>query len=88
MATTSQFSQGSDGNFEVPVSAPLLINVDDLADILGISVRSVWRLHSANELPKPVNLRSSIRWRLADIQKWVDAGCPPQDNGRSRPSRK
>ncbi|WP_432212216.1 helix-turn-helix transcriptional regulator [Anaerobaca lacustris] len=53
-----------------------LINVNELADILGISMRHLWRMKAAGELPEPVHLRNSVRWLLADIERWLEMGCP------------
>lgn len=71
----------------VPVRQPLLITVDELATLLGISVRSVWRLHSAHRIPEPVRLAGNVRWRLSEVRGWVDSGCPSLDNGKSRSSK-
>ncbi len=60
--------------------SPLLVNVEVLSQLLGVSVRSVWRMHSGHRIPKPVRLAGSVRWRLGEIQAWVDAGCPPLKN--------
>ncbi len=65
----------------------LLITVDELGDVLGISVRSVWRLLSAHRIPEPIRLAGSVRWRRSEVQAWVDAGCPELDNRKGRSSR-
>jgi predicted DNA-binding transcriptional regulator AlpA len=62
----------------------LLTAVGGVAQLLGISVRSVWRLHSAHRIPEPIRLAGNVRWRVAEIQAWVDAGCPALDNGRKQ----
>jgi predicted DNA-binding transcriptional regulator AlpA len=72
-----------DTNAEARIpNAPLLIPDTGVAELLGISVRSVWRLHSAHRIPQPIRLAGSVRWRVAEIQAWVDAGCPQLENGR------
>ena len=58
---------------------PLLISVNELARILTISPRSIWRRLSCGEFIKPVRLGSSVRWRLQEVRSWIDDGCPPQD---------
>ena len=55
-----------------------LITAKELSKILSISSRTVWRLRSAGKLPKPVKVGSSIRWRLSDIDLWIELGCPEQ----------
>ena len=55
-----------------------LINVRTVAKMLATSVRSVWRYRSAGRLPKSVNVGSSIRWRMSDIQLWIEWNLPSQ----------
>jgi excisionase family DNA binding protein len=59
----------------------LLIKAEEVAQILGVSVRSVWRLHSAGRMPAPVRFAGSVRWRRTQVEQWIDEGCPVQDNG-------
>ena len=53
-----------------------LLSVKDLAKVLAISVRTVWRLRSAGKLPSPVLVDSSCRWVERDIERWINLGCP------------
>jgi predicted DNA-binding transcriptional regulator AlpA len=39
--------------------------------MLAVSIRTLWRLASEDKL-KPIRIGRSVRWRLADIQKFVD----------------
>jgi predicted DNA-binding transcriptional regulator AlpA len=56
---------------------PLLITVRDIARLMKISVRKVWRLRSAQLIPEPVRLGgTTVRWRYDEVRKWIDAGCP------------
>lgn len=54
----------------------LLLSADELAAMLSISKRSLWRLRSAGQLPRPVQLGGSTRWRRIEVEEWVAAGCP------------
>ncbi len=54
----------------------ILLSADDLAHLLCLSKRSVWRFHSADKLPKPIRLGRSVRWRRDEIEKWIAAGLP------------
>ena len=56
---------------------PLLISADQLAEMLQISTRTLWRLLSAGKLITPVHIGGSTRWRLEQVRKWIDEGCPP-----------
>lgn len=55
---------------------PALISATELADLLQISTRTLWRLRSAGKLVEPIKLGGSTRWRLDEVQKWIAAGCP------------
>ena len=55
---------------------PLLIDIHTLSALLGRSVASLERDQAAGRLPAPVRLGGSKRWRRADIESWVAAGCP------------
>jgi predicted DNA-binding transcriptional regulator AlpA len=57
-------------------SAPIMMTADELAETLCISKRQVWRLKSKGDIPKPVTIARSVRWRRADILQWIEAGCP------------
>ena len=54
----------------------LLISAPEVAKILGISARSVWRLHSAGKLISPIRLGGAVRWRRDEILRWIAEGCP------------
>jgi predicted DNA-binding transcriptional regulator AlpA len=44
-----------------------MLDVKRLAEKLGASVRTVWRLVSAGVLPKPVQVGGSTRWFESDF---------------------
>ena len=54
----------------------VLLNVEDLSSLLGISVRTIWRRESTGDVPKPVRIGGLVRWRRSDIDAWIEAGCP------------
>ena len=56
-----------------------LLTVKDLSGRLRISTRQVWKLLASGRIPKPVRLSRSVRWRLGDIEDWVDMGCPSRE---------
>jgi len=67
---------------EAVVTEPLLISVDQLADLLQVSTRTCWRLLSASALPQPIHVGSSVRWRMAEVKQWISEGCPtPVESG-------
>ncbi len=56
--------------------ASLLLSATNLADLLQVSKRTLWRLRSAGKLPRPVQLGGSVRWNADEIRQWIAAGCP------------
>ena len=60
-----------------------LLNVDEVAKVLSVSVRTVWRLVSAGELPPPMKVGKRLRrWRARDIENYINGDRP-----KSKPSR-
>jgi excisionase family DNA binding protein len=62
----------------------LLLNAQQLAMILDVSQRTIWRLRDTGRLPRPIRIGGAVRWRRADVEKWIDDGCPApssRDNG-------
>lgn len=55
---------------------PALLTVKQLAELLQLSTRSIWRLRSTARLPKPVEIGGSVRWKSDEVRRWIDAGCP------------
>lgn len=53
-----------------------LIDVDETAEMLGVGARTVWRLRDSGRMPAPITIGKCIRWRVADIAAWIQAGCP------------
>lgn len=53
-----------------------LITANQLADMLSISERTLYRLKSIGQLPEPIVLGGSVRWRLAEVREWIANGCP------------
>lgn len=58
-------------------SQTVLINADELARKLSVSTRTLWRLLSAGKLIQPVRIGGNTRWRLGEVNEWIEQGCPP-----------
>ncbi len=67
---------------------PCLISADAVARLLDVSVRSLWRLRSAGQVPQPVRLGGAVRWRLDEIKKWIADGCPARQARENDTRRK
>jgi len=48
-------------------------DVDVVADVLQISVRSVWRRVADGTLPRPISLGRAKRWDLDGLNAWIAA---------------
>ena len=53
-----------------------LIGAEELAKMLDVSTRTVWRLLSTGRLVQPVRIGGSVRWRLDEVREWIKNGCP------------
>lgn len=53
-----------------------LISAEELAKILGLSKRQVFRLDGQHNIPKPLRIGGSLRWNLLEIHQWIEGGCP------------
>ena len=60
-------------------SGPKLLTVKELAAMLGVHERSVWRMAAQAEaghgdFPKPPRIGpKTVRWRLADVEAYLAA---------------
>jgi excisionase family DNA binding protein len=51
--------------------------VQDLATMLNISTRSVWRLQSEGRIPGMFRPgRRTVRWNRVAVDAWLAEGCP------------
>ena len=73
---------GPDDEATFFLSPALLVGAEKLAEMLDISVRTLWRLRSAGKLPPALKVGGCVRWRLAEVQAWIAAGCPHVEQRR------
>jgi prophage regulatory protein len=66
------------------VREALAVCARELAGMLDVSLRQVWRLNSAGKLPKPVRLGGSVRWARQEVLDWFEAGCPDRKTWEAR----
>lgn len=66
------------------VPRALLVDAKRAAEMCGKSLRT-WRAWDARGLiPRPVRLARSTLWRVAELDEWVAAGCPPRAEWEAR----
>jgi excisionase family DNA binding protein len=62
---------------QTPVAEPArLLGVRQVADLLGVSGRHVYRLADGGRMPRPLKLGGAVRWDRDEIKRWIDSGCP------------
>jgi excisionase family DNA binding protein len=55
---------------------PLLLTADQVAGMLQVSPRTLWRLVSAQKVVGPVRIGGNTRWRRDEVEQWIGSGCP------------
>ena len=62
----------------------LLVTAKQAAQMCGKSLRT-WRTwDSAGLIPKPVRIGRSTMWRLDELRRWVEIGCPRRSEWEAR----
>jgi excisionase family DNA binding protein len=51
------------------------ISAKELAEMLSVSRRTVWRLLSTGRLPKPVSIGGSKRFLMSDVNLFLESNC-------------
>jgi len=57
-------------------SKELLIDAKCVAKLLDVSPRKIWMMRDTGQMPPPVRIGRSVKFRVADIYRWVQDGCP------------
>ena len=69
-------------------SRPLLVGAQDAARMVGVSVATWWGHNAAGRCPRPVRLGRRTLWRLAELEAWVVADCPPRVQWEAKEARR
>ena len=60
-----------------PATVPArLLDVGEVAGLLGVCRRSIWRWADAGRLPAPLTVGRVRRWHPDVIARWLENGCP------------
>ena len=55
-----------------------LLTTSQVEEIVGFSRATIHRKVSAGEMPAGIRFgHSSVRWRRAEIEAWIEGGCRP-----------
>lgn len=61
----------------------LLLDTEEMAEFLGIPAKAVQQMTWTKRLPLPFRLGGTVRWNVIELLRWVEAGCPRYEAGRS-----
>lgn len=69
----------------LPATDSKLVNVEEAAEMLGVSSRMVRRLRDISSMPRPISLGSLIRWHRDEVDQWItDGGSRVDRRGAGR----
>lgn len=51
--------------------AGMLLTVKQVAEMLGVTTSTVWRWRDQMEIPQPIVVGATLRWRRSDLEKWL-----------------
>lgn len=65
------------------LSAVVLLKPRELAQKLGVGLRTLHRLKAQGVLPQPMRIGTRlVRWRASEIDSWIAAGMPRHAESR------
>lgn len=70
------FKESKESSCVVSLPKAFTISGMELADRLGVSLRHLRRMDSSGKIPRPVRFGKCIRWRLSEIESWLESGAP------------
>ena len=57
----------------------LAVDAKAVGAMLGLSVRTIRSMDAAGQLPRPIRLNGSVRWRVSELRAWLAAGAPSRE---------
>ena len=50
-----------------------VVSVREVAELLGVNSRTVWRMAQTGDIPPPIRLSERVvRWRICDLREHLD----------------
>ncbi len=57
----------------------MLLTVKEVAELCGVSTRTITRMVEAGKMPSPVRLGAAVRWNREEVESWIASGCKVVD---------
>ena len=54
---------------------PVMLKVREVAELCGVSTRTITRMSDAGKMPGPVRLGGAVRWNREKVEAWIASGC-------------
>ncbi len=71
-----------DGVGRATVPAPAqLVDVRAVAEMFNVHPRTIWNMERRGDLPPAMRMKQVVRWRLSDIEEWLDGNRPAPAEG-------
>ena len=67
------------GGQKLPTDMGLLVDTREATKLLKVSSRKLWEMENSGRMPKAVRIGRAVRWSYAELQAWIDEGCPEMD---------
>lgn len=58
-----------------------LLSVKELSALLSVSVATIWRRVSADEISRPIKICGCTRWKRTEIEALIEAATLTRDAG-------
>jgi excisionase family DNA binding protein len=68
--------KATDAGSTVAQPYPPLLTKDHMAELLGRTVRTIYRWESQGRIPSSVNVGTQRVWVRDEIMHWISSGCP------------
>ena len=62
-----------------PEQKHLLLDIQQVADLLDLSDRTIWGHAKSGRMLKPLRFGRAVRWNAIELRKWIEADCPTHD---------
>ena len=60
----------------LPRISPEILRIEQVADLVNISERTIYRMLEKGLIPRPLSLLGNKRWRKSLLCHWIELNCP------------